>query len=348
MEESKHTANTEDKKKKTWNKANVFRQGFRLLGNGFGYRALLYSKLNLYFVTFYNSGFMKRYIWGFSVLLAFLCLFGMPANSQVAINGSGAAPAASAMLDITSTSSGMLVPRMTSAQRTAIASPATTSLLVFQTDGTAGFYYYTGAAWQYLNTQWTYSGTNIAFPVGSVGINTASPNASAVLDVTSTTSGMLVPRMTTAQRTAIASPASSLIVFQTDGTAGFYYYKGAAWQYLNTQWTYSGANIVFASGSVGMNGTAIIGANGTAITQIIKTSGTVTVGNVGIRLTVNQTFAIANTTTNSSVLVSPLNALPATVCISYARVSAPGTVTVAFSNFGTAAANVPAIPITLR
>ena len=296
---------------------------------------------------------MKRYILGFSVLLAFMCLFGMPANSQVGINTTGAAPAASAMLDITSTASGMLVPRMTSAQRTAIASPAT-SLLVFQTDGTAGFYYYTGAAWQYLNTQWTYSGANIAFPVGSVGINTAAPNASAVLDVTSTTQGMLVPRMTTAQRTAIASPVASLLVFQTDGTAGFYYYTGAAWQYLNTQWTYNAANIVFATGNVGINtgvtaptrnldvnGTARIGTNGNTITQIIKTSGTVTVGNVGIRSTVNQTFAIANTATTSSVLVSPLNALPATICISYARVSAPGTVIVAFSNFGTAVVNVP-------
>ena len=35
--------------------------------------------------------------------------------------------------------------------------------------------------------------------------------------------------MTLAQKTAIASPATGLLVFQTDGTAGFYYFNGTAW-----------------------------------------------------------------------------------------------------------------------
>lgn len=67
-----------------------------------------------------------------------------------------------------------------------------------------------------------------------VGINTASPNASAALDVTSTTQGMLVPRMTEAQRTAIASPANGLLVYQTDATSGFYFYNGTAWASLSS------------------------------------------------------------------------------------------------------------------
>jgi hypothetical protein len=49
-----------------------------------------------------------------------------------------------------------------------------------------------------------------------VGIGTVTPNASSVLDITSTTQGMLTPRMTTAQRTAIASPADGLMVYDTD------------------------------------------------------------------------------------------------------------------------------------
>lgn len=68
---------------------------------------------------------------------------------NIAINSTGTAAVASAMLDITSTNSGLLVPRMTAAQRAAIAAPAT-SLLVYQTDaGTmgAGYYFYNGAAW---------------------------------------------------------------------------------------------------------------------------------------------------------------------------------------------------------
>lgn len=61
-----------------------------------------------------------------------------------------------------------------------------------------------------------------------VGINTTSPDASAVLDVTSTTQGFLTPRVTTIQRQAISTPASGLLVFDTDATA-FYYYDGVAW-----------------------------------------------------------------------------------------------------------------------
>lgn len=59
-------------------------------------------------------------------------------------------------------------------------------------------------------------------------------NASAMLDVSSTTQGVLVPRMTAAQRTAIAAPATGLLVYQTDGTAGFYFYNGTAWTSLNS------------------------------------------------------------------------------------------------------------------
>ncbi len=63
----------------------------------------------------------------------------------------------------------------------------------------------------------------------NVGVNTTSPHASAALDVTSTTQGVLVPRMTQAQRDAIASPATGLMIFQTDNTPGFYYYSGTVW-----------------------------------------------------------------------------------------------------------------------
>ncbi len=64
-----------------------------------------------------------------------------------------------------------------------------------------------------------------------IGIGTgASINASAKVQIDSTTSGFLPPRMTAAQRAAIASPAEGLIVVQTDGTAGLYLYIGATWR----------------------------------------------------------------------------------------------------------------------
>jgi hypothetical protein len=68
-----------------------------------------------------------------------------------------------------------------------------------------------------------------------VGIGTITPNASSVLDITSTTQGMLTPRMTTAQRTAIASPADGLMVYDTDLKA-FHYYNSstATWTVMNS------------------------------------------------------------------------------------------------------------------
>jgi len=62
-----------------------------------------------------------------------------------------------------------------------------------------------------------------------VGIGTTTPAASAALDITSTTKGVLIPRMTAAQRNAISAAATGLMIYQTDGTVGFYYYNGSSW-----------------------------------------------------------------------------------------------------------------------
>ena len=56
-----------------------------------------------------------------------------------------------------------------------------------------------------------------------VGIGTDAPDASSLLDLKSNSQGLLAPRMTTLERDAIASPAESLLVFDTDLDA-FYYY----------------------------------------------------------------------------------------------------------------------------
>ncbi|MEZ4857606.1 MAG: hypothetical protein R2781_02225 [Flavobacteriaceae bacterium] len=67
-----------------------------------------------------------------------------------------------------------------------------------------------------------------------VGINTTTPDASAMLDITATDKGMLVPRMTEAQKLLIGTPATSLLIYQTDGTTpGFYYYNGTVWVNLS-------------------------------------------------------------------------------------------------------------------
>ncbi|MFC7356487.1 hypothetical protein ACFQO1_02210 [Jejudonia soesokkakensis] len=67
-----------------------------------------------------------------------------------------------------------------------------------------------------------------------VGIGTIDPDPSAVLDIESTSGGLLTPRMTTAQRDAIETTASSkgLLVFDTDENA-FYFYDGLNWVELS-------------------------------------------------------------------------------------------------------------------
>jgi len=70
-----------------------------------------------------------------------------------------------------------------------------------------------------------------------VGINIETADPSAALDITSTTGGLLVPRMTQAQRNQIndpEGPADGLMIYQTDGTAGFYYYNGSSWATLGS------------------------------------------------------------------------------------------------------------------
>ena len=73
----------------------------------------------------------------------------------------------------------------------------------------------------------------LAFSLSSfaqVGIGTPTPNSKAALDITSTTQGLLPPRMNTIQRNAITSPPTGLIIYCTDCGAGEpEYYNGNSW-----------------------------------------------------------------------------------------------------------------------
>lgn len=97
-----------------------------------------------------------------------------------------------------------------------------------------------------------------------VAINTdgTNPDNSAMLDVKSTTRGFLAPRMTLAQRNAILTPATGLLVFQTNNTPGYYFNSGTPavplWVQVGSnagQWQANGANIYYNLGYVGI-GTA--------------------------------------------------------------------------------------------
>src|SRR5262245_27415605 len=63
----------------------------------------------------------------------------------------------------------------------------------------------------------------------SVGIGTTTPNNSAALEIQSNSKGLLLSRMTTAQRNAIVNPAIGLLVFDTEKNC-FYLYDGNGWR----------------------------------------------------------------------------------------------------------------------
>jgi hypothetical protein len=113
----------------------------------------------------------------------------------------------------------------------------------------------------------------------NVGVGTLTPNASAMLDVVSTSKGVLVPRMNTAQMNAITSPANGLMIYNTDSLC-FCYYKSLAWVSLcNSGSGGSGATgptgPTGAAGSAGATGpTGPAGSNGaTGATGPTGTSG---------------------------------------------------------------------------
>ncbi len=164
----------------------------------------------------------------------FLCLlFTQHTYGQgVGINTDNSDPDASAALDVKSTNKGILIPRLSQAQRDQITTPAT-GLLVFQTDQTPGFYYYNGTNWQPVGgaDQWTATNNGLHRPTGNVGIGTDS--ATAVFDVQSTTSGSLaLPRMTTAQRNAITQAQTGMMIFNTSTSCIDVFQENQSWYSL--------------------------------------------------------------------------------------------------------------------
>ena len=139
------------------------------------------------------------------------------------------------------------------------------------------FFLFTGAIAWLLATAPTAQAQN-------VGIGTTTPDASAALDISSTGKGLLVPRLTLAQRTAIASPAAALLVYQTNGAQpGFWYNAGTAaaptWTFFNPTADNLGNHT--ATQALNLQGNALIGTGasiGAAVGLGVRADGGLNIG----------------------------------------------------------------------
>ncbi len=143
----------------------------------------------------------------------------------------------------------------------------------------------------------------------NVGIGTVSPNASALLDLTSTTSGLLPPRMTHAQMNAIpATVATGDFVYCTDSTgfltpSTYYYYNGTAWvpfmgNYLANY--LAGNGVIY--GPTSQQNTLAAGATPIFNVAYAAASGTVT--DFGAQIVANASGATAGSATGLTVTAS--------------------------------------------
>ncbi len=150
----------------------------------------------------------------------------------------------------------------------------------------------------------------------SVAINTdgSTANTSAILDVKSTTKGLLIPRLTQTQRNAVTTPATGLLIYQTDNTPGYYFYNGSAWTSLTASgagvgWASNGANIYASnSGNVGIDITTpsnkfqigSVGSSGYSGNQFA-------IGNDTNALGLNQGSSFAQFSSNTNIALVPKN-----------------------------------------
>ena len=112
--------------------------------------------------------------------------------------------------------------------------------------GRAGVLEVRGYSGVHLNGSNT-TAPELAVRGGQVGVGTAAPDASAALDVSSSSRGLLPPRLSLAQRDAIASPAAGLIIFNTTSSQPNYF-DGERWRVpVDVSATTSGAGATFTT-----------------------------------------------------------------------------------------------------
>ncbi|MFP4471724.1 MAG: hypothetical protein ACLFPE_13655, partial [Bacteroidales bacterium] len=177
--------------------------------------------------------------------LVLVLIFGLSLNSgiyaqNVAINNDGSDPHASAMLDIQAENMGLLIPRITEANRPT--DPAT-GLLIYQTDGDSGFYYFDGVEWKRISNN-SQLGTMASQDADNVTITGGSIDGVAI--------GALNPstgQFTTLQATATTTLEGDLIV-HADTDIGYNFMVDAATGEVTAYGNIQGKELQTLSGNI--------------------------------------------------------------------------------------------------
>ena len=181
------------------------------------------------------------------------------------------------------------------------------------------------------NVTLTPSGAGSTVLGGAVGIGAASPNAASILDVTSTTKGFLPPRMTSDERTAIATPVIGLTVFDTD-IKDIMTYNGTGWV---TSGSSSSSGVTSVSGSAPIN---VVNGTSTPVISIpVATSGQAGYLSAADWSTFNSKGSGTVTGVSTSAPLTGSFTTSGTVGINKASTSQDGYLAAAdFTNFNTA------------
>ncbi len=230
------------------------------------------------------------------ILAIILCVFVITnLLSQVAINTDGTNPDNSAMLDIKSTNKGILIPRMTQAQRNAISLPAT-GLMIYQTDATPGFYYWNGSSWIAASgakkiddlTDGRYTGFSVFLGVGAGQNDVGSNNYNTGVGYQALTSNT----------TGYSNTANGALTLSSNTTGAHNTANGAGSLYLNTTGNFNTANgfNTLASNTTGNYNTAsganALTSNGTGINNTATGSYALLFNTIGSNNTANGANAL--------------------------------------------------------
>lgn len=135
---------------------------------------------------------------------------------------------------------------------------------------------------------------SILFAADNVGIGTTAPDTTAILDLVSTSRGFLVPRLTTAQRNTITSPATGLLIYNTSNSR-FEFYSGS-WLPL------------LSSGSIPLNNGQMFVGNGSNVATGVNMSGAGVLSNTGVLTLLASSIRDSNVATGAAIGVAKLAA----------------------------------------